>query len=166
MREVWALQFMRGTHPIHTKNRGRILYQGHVIAKFHCVATGRFDAGIGDQPDHDHLTEPMLLQLHVEIGVRKTVLAPMLFDDDVARLRREIGMPLPAPAMTPAAGRARTSVTEKIATTAAPLSIQERSKASDRAPLNRTTIVNHPKARGPRVGTKSSFAPCSGPTMR
>jgi hypothetical protein len=39
----------------------------------------------------------VLLELEVEVGVRETALGPMFLDDDGARLRREIRVPLATP---------------------------------------------------------------------
>jgi hypothetical protein len=34
-------------------------------------AAGAFDAGVGQQADHDHLHDPLLLQPEIKFGVRE-----------------------------------------------------------------------------------------------
>jgi hypothetical protein len=66
-----------------------------VIAEFHRETAGGLDARIGQQTDHPD--DFPLLQPEIQVGVRKTALAPMFLDDNVACLRCEFGMPLAAP---------------------------------------------------------------------
>lgn len=99
MGKVGAVQYMGCMHPICRESSGRVLDQGYVVTELHCIAAGSFDAGVGQQSDHNHLAYPMLLKMEVETGVRKAVLGPMFLDDDIARLRHKIGMPFAAPAV-------------------------------------------------------------------
>lgn len=86
MGEGRAVQLMCGAHHFLGEGCGCILDQGDVIAKLHREAAGGFDAGVGQQADHDHPDDPLLLQPEIKIGVRKTALPPMFLDDDVAFL--------------------------------------------------------------------------------
>jgi hypothetical protein len=97
MGEVWAVQLVRCVHPVPGEGCGCVLHQGYVVAELHRIAAGSFDAGVGQQADHDHPVDSVLLELEVEIGVGKAVLGPVLLDDDVDRLRHEIGMPFAPP---------------------------------------------------------------------
>ena len=45
---------------------------------------------LAKQANHDDFGDPVLLQQHVEIGIRKAAGPPMFLDDNIARLRREI----------------------------------------------------------------------------
>src|SRR5262249_43058035 len=71
--------------------------QGDVIAELHREARRRIDAGVSQQSHDDRVTDAMLLELQIEIGVGETALSPMLADDDIAVARREIGMKLTTP---------------------------------------------------------------------
>src|SRR5437764_15431602 len=55
---------------------GRILDKGDVTAELHAKASGRLDAGVGDQADENELLEPALFELGVEIGVGEATLPP------------------------------------------------------------------------------------------
>ena len=58
------------------------------------------DAGVGQQPDHDHMRDALLLQQEIQVGVGEAALPPMLMGDEVARLRREVRVPIAAPFAT------------------------------------------------------------------
>ena len=72
-----------------------------VIPEFGAAAGSSLDAGIGQHPYHDDLFDAALLELKTEIGIGKSVLAPVPLDHDVARLRDEFGMPVAAPHALP-----------------------------------------------------------------
>jgi hypothetical protein len=82
---------MRGVHPVHAEGRGRVLYQRDVVPELHRESAGGFDARVGQQANHDDFGDPVLLQQHVEIGIRKAAGPPMFLDDNIARLRRKSG---------------------------------------------------------------------------
>src|SRR5262245_28309345 len=90
--EGGSIEFVRGVHLRVPEGGGRIAHQRNVVAEFHRVLGGGLDAGVGNQAGNDYVRDAALLELHVEIGVGKATLAPMLGSDDVARLRREIGV--------------------------------------------------------------------------
>ena len=73
----------RCLHAFGAEGRRRVLHQGDVVAELHAVASGGFDAAIGDQADENDLLDTVLLELGVEIGVGETALRPVLFDNDV-----------------------------------------------------------------------------------
>ena len=75
-----------------------------MIAELRAAAGGRLDAGVRHHSRHDDLFDAALLQLEVEVGIGKSVLAPMLLDHNVARLRYEFGMPFAAPHAFPEDG--------------------------------------------------------------
>src|SRR5262245_46251281 len=79
------------------ERRRRITNQCDVIAELHREARRRIDACVGKQPGDDDMTDVVLLQLHVEVGIGEAALSPVLPDDDVTVPRREIGMELTSP---------------------------------------------------------------------
>jgi hypothetical protein len=89
---------MRGVYPVHAEGRGRVLHQRDVVPELRRESAGGFDARVGQQANHDDFGDPVLLQQHVEIGIRKAAGPPMFVDDNIARLRREIRMQFAAPA--------------------------------------------------------------------
>src|SRR4051812_5498217 len=84
-------------HHFFGESRCRVTNQRDMVPKLHRIATGRLDAGVGQQPDNDDVTDAVLLQLLIEIRVREPALSPVLRDDDIAVLRGKIRMPLSAP---------------------------------------------------------------------
>ena len=44
-------------------------------------------AGVRQQPDDDHVADPVLLEPHVQVGIREAALSPVLLDDEVAIAR-------------------------------------------------------------------------------
>ncbi len=68
-----------------------------MIAEFDATTGGGLNASIRCYPSHDDFFDAALLELEVEIGIRESVLAPMLLDHDVTRLRGEFGIPVTAP---------------------------------------------------------------------
>src|SRR5712671_7765106 len=101
MGESRSVDFERGMHRFGAERRCRIPHQRHVIPEFGAAAGSSLDAGIGQHPYHDDLFDAALLELKTEIGIGKSVLAPVLLDHDVARLRDEFGMPVAAPHALP-----------------------------------------------------------------
>src|SRR5262249_55159479 len=97
MSERRCAELMCGMHQLTRESRGRITNQGDVIAVLHREARRRIDAGVSQQSHDDRVTDAMLLELQIEIGVGETALSPMLADDDIAVARREIGMKLTTP---------------------------------------------------------------------
>src|SRR6516225_9978930 len=83
--ESGPIDFVRGMHLRVPEGGGRVAYQRDVVAELHCVLGGRLNAGVGNQADNDHVRYAVLLKLHVQIGVGKNALTPMLGGDDVAR---------------------------------------------------------------------------------
>src|SRR6267143_2558879 len=88
---------MRSVHLLGAECCRRVPDQGYVIAEFGAAAGGRLDAGIGYHSRHNDLFDAALLELKVEVGIGKPVLAPMLLDHDIAGLGHQIGMPVAAP---------------------------------------------------------------------
>lgn len=88
---------MRRMHHLPRIGRRRIPHERHVIPQLRGKPPGALDAGIGDQPGEHDMRHPPLPQPKIEIRIGEAALPPMLFDHDVARLGREIGMPLAAP---------------------------------------------------------------------
>src|SRR5436189_2942902 len=113
-------------HRLGAECRCRIPHQCHVIAEFSAPAGGGLDAGIGQHSYHDDVFDAALLELETEVGTGKSILAPMLLDHDVARLRYEFRMPLAAPHALPEDGVAidqglpRARMTPSIIITLAP----------------------------------------------
>src|SRR5271167_3409971 len=109
----------------------RVPYQCHVIAEFSAAAGGGLDAGIGQHSYHDDLFDAALLELEIEVGTGKSILAPMLLDHDVARLGYEFRMPLAAPDALPEDGFAidqglpRARMTPSIVITLAPPPVRD-----------------------------------------
>src|SRR6516225_9987729 len=67
-----------------------------MITELGTPSRGGLDTGVRGHADDD-LLDAALLEVEVEVGVGKAVLAPMLLDHDVARLRCELRMPFAAP---------------------------------------------------------------------
>src|SRR5215471_19533187 len=84
-------------HHLMAERRRRVAHQGDVITKLLGVLRGGLGTSVGEQPDDDNVTDTVLLQLHVEVGIGESAGAPVLLDHDVAGLRREVGMPIPSP---------------------------------------------------------------------
>jgi hypothetical protein len=95
-----SVDLMRRVHGFSTKSRRRIFHQGHMVPELHAKATGRFEAGIGDHANEHQALDSMLLELLIQIRVRKTTLSPMLFDHNIAlelttaRIHRQDPIPL------------------------------------------------------------------------
>jgi hypothetical protein len=68
-----------------------------MITELGTPARGGLDTGVRRHADDDDLLDAALLEVEVEVGVGKSVLAPMRLDHDVARLRCELRMPFAAP---------------------------------------------------------------------
>ena len=62
---------MGGVHRLMAEGGGGVPDQRDVISELHAEAAGRFDAGVGDHADQDDMTNAVLLELQVEIGVGK-----------------------------------------------------------------------------------------------
>src|ERR1700732_97841 len=97
MREGRPVDFVRGMQRLGAECRCRVPPQRDVVAKFSAATGGRLNAGVRHHSYHDDLLDTALLELEVKVGVSKSVLAPMLLNDDVAWLRHQIGMPVAAP---------------------------------------------------------------------
>ncbi len=96
MREAWAVQLVRGAHHFFAEGRRGILDQRDVIAKLHREAAGGFDAGVGQQADHNHLDNLLPLQPEIQVGVRKAASGGLLVEADdvscrVAEPRSDLG---------------------------------------------------------------------------
>ena len=85
-------------HELVAERGGRVTDQGHVITQLHGEAAGGLNAGVGEQTDGNDMRDAMLLEMKIEIRIGEAALGPVLFDDEVASLRHEVGMPLTAPA--------------------------------------------------------------------
>ena len=92
-----SVDLMRRMHGFSTRSRRRIFHQGHMVAELHAKATGRFDTGIGEHANEHQALDSMLLELLIQVGVRKTALCPMLFDHNVAFLDGKIGIEFTSP---------------------------------------------------------------------
>src|ERR1700722_8927004 len=97
MGERRPVKLMRGMHHLPRERGGRVPNQRDMVSKLLRVTRGRLGAGIGEQPHENDVADAMLFQLQIEIGVREPARGPMLFDDDVAVLWREIRVPISAP---------------------------------------------------------------------
>src|SRR5215469_607048 len=97
MREGWPIDFVRCMHCLGAECCRCIPYQRHVIAELSAAAAGCLDARVRHHSRQDYLFDAALLQLEVQVGVGESVLAPMLLNDDVTRLGRELGMPVASP---------------------------------------------------------------------
>jgi hypothetical protein len=58
--------------------RRRVLYHRDLVAELGGKANGRFDAGMGYEPDEDELMDAVLLELQIQIGVGEAAGTPML----------------------------------------------------------------------------------------
>ncbi len=92
-----SVDLMCRMHGFSTRSRRRIFHQGHMVAELHAKATGRFDTGIGEHANEHQALDSMLLELLIQVGVRKTALCPMLFDHNVAFLDGKIGIEFTSP---------------------------------------------------------------------
>src|SRR5258706_12965743 len=97
MRERRSVELVRRAHHFTSKCRRGVFHQSDVIAELHREARRRLDTSVRQQADHDDVFDTMLFELLIEIGVGETALRPMLLDDDVAVLGREVRMPFTAP---------------------------------------------------------------------
>jgi len=85
-------------HVLVTERSGRVADQGHVITQLLGEAAGGINAGVGEQTDGNDMRDATLLEMKIEIRIGEAALGPVLFDNDVASLRHEVGVPLAAPA--------------------------------------------------------------------
>ena len=92
-----AVQLMSGVHHFVREGGGGVAHKRHVIAELHREPGGRFNAGIGQQPDYDHMRDAFLLQQEIQVGIGEAALPPMLLCDEVAGLRRKVRVPFAAP---------------------------------------------------------------------
>jgi hypothetical protein len=97
MGESRSVDLVGSMHRLGAECCCRIPHQCHVMAEFSATAGGGLDAGIGQHSYHDDLFDAALLELEIEVGTGKSILAPMLLDHNVARLGYEFRMPLAAP---------------------------------------------------------------------
>src|SRR5271167_101422 len=97
MREGRPIQVVGCLHRFRAERRRSVPHQGHMITELGTPARGRLDAGVRGHADDDDLLDVALLEVKVEVGIGKAVLAPMRLDRRVARLRCEFRMPLAAP---------------------------------------------------------------------
>src|SRR5215472_1145986 len=97
MREGGAINFVRRVHGLGAERCCGIAHQGDVIAEFRAVARGALDAGVREHACDDDLLDAALLELEIEVGVGKPVLAPMLLNRDVAWLGHQFRVPVAAP---------------------------------------------------------------------
>ena len=93
-----AVDVVRGVQGLVAEGGGGVADQGHVVAQLRGRTAGALDAGVGRQADQDEVRRTLLLQPHIEVGARKAA-GPVLGHDHVAGLRREVRMPLAAPAV-------------------------------------------------------------------
>ncbi len=84
-------------HAVFAEGRRGVFDERDVIAKLDRVAAGGFNAGVGQQTDDDHFGDAALPQQKIQIGVREAASSPVLFGDNVARLRRKVQMLFAAP---------------------------------------------------------------------
>src|SRR5262249_23085177 len=97
MSERGCAELVCGMHQLTRESGGRITNQGDVIAELHGEARRRIDARIGKQPGEDRVTDAVLRELQIQVGVGEAALSPVLPDDDIAVTGREIGMELTTP---------------------------------------------------------------------
>jgi len=77
------VDLMCSVHRLCTERSGRVLHQGDVIAHFHAVASGGFNAGIGHKAHQDDVFDSVLLELSVQVGICKGALCPVFMNDHV-----------------------------------------------------------------------------------
>src|SRR5262245_34252752 len=94
MRERGGAELVGRIQQFTREGRRGITNQRDVIAELHRETGRRIDACVGEEPDDDDMTDAVLLQLHVEVGIGEAALPPVLPDDNITVARREIGMEL------------------------------------------------------------------------
>src|SRR5271165_3818696 len=131
MREGRSVNVVGRVHRLGAERCRSVPHQGYVVAEFGPRASGRLDTGVRRRADHDDLLDAALLELQIEVGAGKPVLAPMLFDHDIARLGREVRMPVAAPGALrkdgPSVGQdlPRAGITPSIIITLAPAPVRD-----------------------------------------
>src|SRR5260221_14321358 len=93
-----SVDFICRMHGFSTRSRLRFFHKGHMVSELHAKATGRFYTFIGEHANEHETLDSMLLELSIQVGVRKTALCPMLFDHNIAFLDEKIGMEFTGPA--------------------------------------------------------------------
>jgi hypothetical protein len=86
-----------GVHCLIRVIRRRVPYHRDVVAQLGGKANGRFDAGMRYQADHDEPVDAVVLELQIQIRVGEAAGAPMLLDDNVTWLGRELETELATP---------------------------------------------------------------------
>src|SRR5205807_1780868 len=86
-----------GVHLLIRVIRSRVFYHRDVVAELSGKANGRFDAGMGYEPDNDELVDAVLLELQIQIRVGEAAGTPVLRCDDLAWLGLELGTDLATP---------------------------------------------------------------------
>jgi hypothetical protein len=66
-----SIQLVRGMHHFLAEGCRRVSNQRDVVSKLLRVTRGRLGTGIGEQPDENDVTDAVLFQLQIEIGVRE-----------------------------------------------------------------------------------------------
>ena len=98
VRKIRGVDVVRRVHCVMIECGCGVAYQSDMVAKIDGGARSAFDAGVGDEANKDDVTDPLLLQQEVEIGVGKAAGGPVLVDNRVAWLGRELLPELAAPA--------------------------------------------------------------------
>src|ERR1700712_4966603 len=87
----------RRDHSRMAERRGRVFYKRHMIAELHAKPGRGLNATVRDQSNKDDVLNAMLLELQIEIGIRKAALRPVFLDDHIAFLRTEFSIEFAAP---------------------------------------------------------------------
>src|SRR5262249_61075019 len=78
-----------GVHLLVRVIRRRIFYHRDLVAELGGKANGRFDAGMGYEPDDDELMDAVLLELQVQVGVGEATGTPVLLCNNLTWRRHE-----------------------------------------------------------------------------
>ena len=74
-----------------------VFHHRDLVAELSGKANGRFDAGMGYEPDDDELMDAVLLEQQIQICIGKATRTPMLRGDYLAWLRLELGTDFATP---------------------------------------------------------------------
>src|SRR5258708_9059603 len=86
-----------GCHALRVKGCRCVFDESDVKGEFHAETGCRLDAGVSDKTDENDLLYAVWLELHLKVCAGKTVLRPVLLNDDVPRFWSKLRMPLATP---------------------------------------------------------------------